>query len=321
MRIVILGPGDIAAKHAAAATALGHELVGVVGRTQSHAAAFAAQHGGAAFIDLDAMIDAVAPELLIVALPPFAHAGEVEHAASRGLHLLVEKPLALTTQAADRMVAAAQAAGVVAANGFMYRFGDAVQAWREADTGSVGLYTGSYHCNALHAPWWRDRANSGGQLVEQVIHQIDLIRHFVGEPDTVYARRANLFHRDVPGYTAEDVGAVVFGWNDGRLATLTHSNIATPGQWQKAWQVHAERLTGHFAGWNDAVLTPTVEGAAARVVTGTTNVFQAQIADVVAAIEQKRPPAVTLADGAKSLALALAAARSAEESREVLLTC
>lgn len=266
------------------------------------------------------MVDAVAPELLIVALPPFAHAGEVEHAASRGLHLLVEKPLALTTQAADRMVAAAEAAGVVAANGFMYRFGDAVRAWQEADTGPVGLYTGSYHCNALHAPWWRDRAKSGGQLVEQAIHQIDLIRVFMGEPDTVYARRANLFHRDVPGYTAEDVGAVVFGWDDGRIATLTHSNIATPGQWQKAWQIHAERLTGYFAGWNDAVLTPTVAGAVPQVVTGTTDVFQAQFADLVAAIEDQRSPAVTLADGAKSLALALAAARSADEGREVRLT-
>ena len=319
MRITILGLGGIAAKHAAAARALGHELVASIGRDQTRAAAFAAQHGGTPFIDLDRAIDATAPDLLIVALPPFAHAGEVEHAASRGLHLLVEKPLALTIEAADRMVAAAQAAGVVAANGFMYRFGDAIRAWRASDPGPVGLYAGSYHCNALHAHWWRDRARSGGQLVEQAIHQIDLIRHLIGEPDTVYARRANLFHRDVPGYNAEDVGAVVFGWDDGRLATLTHSNIATPGQWQKAWQVHAERLTGHFAGWNEAVFTATTLTASVQVVTGTTDVFQAQLADVVAAIEHRRQPAVTLADGAKSLALALAAARSANEGREVRL--
>ena len=320
MRIAILGPGGIAARHAAAARALGHDLVASIGRDAARTAIFTAQHGGAAFTDLDRAIDTTAPELLIVALPPFAHAGEVEHAASRGLHLLVEKPLALSVDAADRMVAAVQRAGVVAANGFMYRFGDAIAAWRAADTGTVGLYAGSYHCNSLHTPWWRDRARSGGQLVEQVIHQIDLIRHLMGEPDTVYARRANLFHRAVDGYTAEDVGAVLFGWNDGRVATLNASNIATPGVWQKSWQIFAERLTGHFAGWNDAVFAPTSDGAAPQVVTGATDIFQAQLADVVAAIEERRAPAVTLRDGAQSLALALAAGRSADEGREIRLT-
>ena len=317
MRLAILGPGGIAAKHAAAARALGHDLVASIGRDHARTGAFAAEHGGEAFTDLDRAIDATGPELLIVALPPFAHGGEVEHAATRGLHLLVEKPLGLSNDAAECMVAAT--GHVVAANGFMYRFGDAVAAWRQADTGPAGLYAGSYHCNSLHTPWWRDKAKSGGQLVEQLIHQVDLIRHLVGDPDTVYARRANLFHRDVDGYSADDVSAVIFGWDDGRLATLNASNIATPGMWQKAWQVYAEGLTGHFAGWNDAVFTSTRDGQA-RVVTGTTDVFQAQLADVVAAISHRRPPAVTLADGAKSLALALAAARSADEGQEVRLT-
>ena len=319
MRIAILGPGGIAAKHAAAAAALGHELVASIGRDQGRTAAFAAQHGGAAFVNLDRAIDATAPDLMIDAAPPFSRRGEAEHAASRGIHLLVEKPIALRNEAADRMTTAAARAGVVAANGFMYRFGDAIRAWRAADTGPVGLYAGSYHCNALHAPWWRDAARSGGQLVEQAIHQIDLIRHLMGEPDTVYARRANLFHRAVDGYTAEDVGAIVFGWDDGRLATLNHSNIATPGIWAKGWNIYAERMTGYFHGWNDAALTPKVAGAEPLAVSGATDVFQAQLADVVAAIVEGRPPAVTLADGAKTLALALAAARSADEGREVRL--
>ncbi|WP_425231052.1 Gfo/Idh/MocA family protein [Sphingomonas sp.] len=320
MRIAILGPGGIAAKHAAAADALGHELVAAIGRDPARARAFTGKHGGEPFTGLDEAIDATAPDLLIVALPPFAHAGEVEHAAARGLHLLVEKPLALTAAAAERMVAAVEAAGVTAANGFMYRFGDAVRAWREADTGPAGLFAGSYHCNSLHAPWWRDRARSGGQVIEQVIHQIDLIRHLIGEPDTVFARRANLFHRDVEGYTADDVSAVVFGWDDGRIATLNAGNFATPGIWAKEWQVYAERLTGRFAGWNDAMFTATQPGAVPQQVTGATDVFQAQLADVVDAIEQRRPPAVTLADGTRSLKLALAAVRSAHEGGEVRLT-
>ncbi len=319
MRIALLGCGGIAGRHVAAVRALGHELVGCVGRDQSRTDAFVTQHGGAAFVDLDRMIDAVAPALLIATLPPYARNGEIEHAAARGLHLLVEKPIALAMIAADHMVAAAEAAGVVAANGFMYRFGDAIRRWRASATGVVGMYTGAYHCNALHAEWWRDEARSGGQIVEQVIHQIDLIRHLMGEPDTVYAKRADLFHRAIPGYTAEDVSAIVFGWDDGRLATLNASNIATPGVWHKEWAIYAEWLTGRFTSWNDAVLTPTVAGAPGEVVAGNTDPFTAQLADVVEAIEQRRLPMVTLADGAATLRLALAAKRSADEGREVRL--
>ena len=319
MRIALLGCGGIGGRHAAAATALGHELVACVGRDAERTRAFAVLHGGAAFTGLDAMIDAVAPELLVVALPPFARSGEVEQAAARGVHLLVEKPLALTDAVATQMVAAVERAGVVATNGFMYRFGDAVRRWRACDTGAAALYAGAYHCNALHADWWRDEAQSGGQIVEQVIHQIDLIRHLMGEPNTVYARRANLLHRGVAGYTGDDVSAIVFGWDDGRLATLNASNIATPGVWHKDWQIYAERLTGRFTGWNNAVLTTPIAGTVPEVVAGTTDVFQAQIADIVAAIEDRRSPAMTLADGAASLRLALAARRSADEHREIRL--
>lgn len=319
LRVAILGPGGIAARHAAAARAAGMELVGVCGRDPARTAGFAAEHGGEPYTDLDRMIGAVAPELLIVALPPFARGGEIEHAAARGVHLLVEKPLALDEATAGRIVAAVEAAGVVAANGFMYRFGDAVRRWRESDTGPAGLFAGSFHCNALHADWWREEAKSGGQTLEQLIHLIDLVRHFMGEPGTVYARRANLFHRDVERYSGEDVSAILFGWDDGRIATLNASNIATPGIWRKEWAVYAERMTGRFAGWNEAELTPVAAGAEPERVAGTTDVFQAQLLDVAAAIRDRRPPAVTLADGARTLRLALAARRSADERREVRL--
>lgn len=317
MRAAFLGPGGIAARHAAAARALGFAVVGACGRDPERTLAFTAEHGGEPFVDLDRMLDRVAPDLLVVALPPFVRDGEIEHAAARGVHLLVEKPIALDQARADRIVAAAKAAGVVAANGFMYRFGDAVRRWREADTGSIGLFAGAYHCNALHAPWWRDEARSGGQMLEQLIHQIDLVRHLMGEPDSVYARRSNLLHRDVDGYTGEDVSAILFGWDDGRIATLNASNIATPAMWHKEWTMYAERITGRFSGWNDATLTPAVAGATAEVVAGSTDVFQAQLADVADAIRNARPPAVPLADGARTLRLALAARRSADDRREV----
>jgi predicted dehydrogenase len=320
LRVGILGCGGIAARHAGAIAALPDavELVACCGRDSARTEAFAAQHGGRAFTDLDAMID-VGIDLVVVTIPPFARNGEVEHIAARGVNLLVEKPIALDTAAATRMADAVEASGVVAAIGFMYRFGDAVRRWRESDTGAVGLYAGSYHCNALHADWWRTRAKSGGQIVEQVIHQIDLIRHLIGEPDTVYARMANLNHRDTPGYDVEDVSAILFGWNDGRIATLNASNIAVPGLWYKDWNIFAERVTGRFTSWNDAILTRTDGSGESETITGPTAPFVAQIADVAAAIRDRRAPHIPLREGVGTLRLALAAARSATERREIVL--
>ena len=318
----MLGCGGIAGRHAKAVSALGNrmELVACVGRDLERTTTFAAEHGGEPFIDLDRMIDVQAPDLVVATLPPYARGGEIEHAASRGVDLLVEKPIALDMMSADRMVEAVESAGVVAAIGFMYRFGDAVRRWRELDTGPAGLYVGGYYCNALHAHWWRKRALSGGQILEQAIHQIDLIRHLVGEPDSVYARYANLFHNSVADYDVEDVSATVFGWDDGRIASLSASNIAIPGVWHKEWAVMAERMTGRFTSWNDAVLTRTKGEIENETIAGGTDPFVAQLADIAAAIEERRQPHVPLAEGAATLRLALAASRSAKERREIRLS-
>jgi predicted dehydrogenase len=320
LRVGLLGCGGIAARHAGAVAALNDrlELVACCGRDLDRTRVFTESHGGQAFVDLDRMIDE-GIDLLIATLPPYNRHGEIEHAAARGVHLLVEKPIALDMDAAIRMVAAVEAAGVVAAIGFMYRFGDAVRRWRELDTGPVGLYVGGYYCNALHAHWWRKRAQSGGQILEQAIHQIDLIRHLVGEPDSVYARYANLFHRDVPDYDVEDLSATIFGWDDGRIASLTASNIAIPGVWHKEWAIMAERMTGRFTSWNDAVLTHTADEVSSETIVGESDPFVMQLADVTSAIVDRREPHIPLREGAKTLRLALAAVQSAGEGRELRL--
>jgi predicted dehydrogenase len=326
LRAGLLGCGGIGARHVGALAKLPDqfEFVAGCGRDLEKTRAFTAPHGGAAYHNLDRMLDEAALDVLIVATPPFAAAGEVERAAGRGVHLLVEKPIALDLDTAHRMVAAVEASGVTAAVGFMYRHGEAVTRWQAlaaaGEIGRVGMFAGSYHCNALHAPWWRERARSGGQTLEQVIHLIDLARLFMGEPDTVYARAANLFHGATPGYDSEDVSAIVFGWDDGRVANLNASNIAIPGKWLKEWRLMAERCTGRFEDWNNAILTRTVPDVADEVVAGNTDPFVAQLADLAAAIADRRPPRVPLAEGEASLRLALAARRSADERREIRLT-
>jgi predicted dehydrogenase len=260
-------------------------------------------------------------DLLIVALPPFAHEGQVERAAQAGVNLLVEKPIALDLGRARAMLEAS--ADVVAACGFMYRFGGAVRRWTEmsaaGETGPAGLFSGSFHSNALHATWWRERDRSGGQMVEQLIHIADLARSTLGLPQTVYARAANFFHGDVAGYTAEDVSAMVLGYDDGRVGVLHASNGAVPGRWMKGWQIVAERATGIFADWNNAEIVRTVGEPARETIAASVDPFVAQLEDVRDAIVNRRAPRVPLRDGYETLRLVLAARQSADERREIVL--
>jgi predicted dehydrogenase len=317
MKVGILGTGGIAARHAGAVQAAGFTLAAVCGRDPARSKAFAARFGAAAFTDYTRFLDDAAVDLLIVALPPYAHSGQVEAAAAAGIHLLVEKPIALDLARAESMVGAARA--VMAACGFMYRHGAAVRRWDAIDHGRVGHFSGSFHSNALHAHWWRQRELAGGQMVEQLIHIADLARHSLGMPRTVYAKAANLFHRDVEDYTGEDVSAIVLGYADGRIGVLHASNAAIPGRWMKAWQIVAERATGLFSDWNTAELVSTSGEPVSETIAGDTDPFVAQIVDLADAIRDRRPPLVPLRDGLDTLRIVLAARQSADEGREVSL--
>lgn len=325
LRIGILGCGGIGARHAAAVAALpiDAELVACAGRDATKTEAFSAKFGGRPFTDTARMLDESRLDLLIVALPPYAHSGQVEEAARAGIHLLVEKPIALTLERAESMVSATRASGVVAACGFMYRFGDAVTRWDAAAangaTGRAGLFVGQFQCNALHAPWWRERALSGGQMVEQLIHMVDLARHQLGAPQTVYARAGNFFHRGVERYDSDDVSAIILGYDDGRVGTLHATNGAIPGKWDKLWQIIAERATGRFTGWNLGSITHTEGVPRAEEIDTQKDVFVAQLADVIQAIKDRRPPRVPLQDGLETLRIVLAAHRSVMQRKEIAL--
>jgi len=322
LRVGLIGTGGIGARHAAAAQKVtGLHFVAACGREMSRAEDFGKRFGVTAYDDLERMLGSERLDLLVVALPPFAHAGQVERAAALGVNVLVEKPIALDLERAASMVDASR--NVVAACGFMYRFGGAVQRWTAmadaGETGTVGHFSGSFHCNALHAPWWRDRDKSGGQMVEQLIHIADLARCSLGMPQTVYARAANLFHRDVPDYTSEDASAILLGYDDGRVGVLHASNIAVPGRWMKGWQVVAQKATGIFADWNTAEIVQTIGEPVSERIASAVDPFVAQLEDVRDAIVDKRPPRVPLRDGLETLRIVLAARQSADTKREVSL--
>jgi predicted dehydrogenase len=329
LRVGILGCGGIANRHAQALLGLKEdvELVACCDIDASRAASFAQQYtGGKAQVYREhaAMYAAAKLDLVVICLPPFAHRDEVAQAAGRGIHLLVEKPIALAHEQAWQMVEQAEAAGVKTQVGFMYRFGEAVELLRQkqvsGEAGTPGLFSARYFCNALHAPWWREREKSGGQTVEQIIHLFDLMRVLLGEPTSVFSKQANLFHRDVPGYTIEDVSATITTFQGGALGVIYATNAAIPNKWIKEWRLVSEKLVVDFADWNHATFTPTAAPPADPLALASErDVFLAQMKDLVNAIQTGGDPRTPLREGARSLDLVLAAQRSSETQMEISL--
>lgn len=325
----ILGCGEIARRHMQTFKRYegDFDLVAFCNRTIEKAIDFSNQFTagkGAIYSDHHEMFSQVELDLVVINLPPYAHTDEVEIAAQQGVHVFIEKPIALTSEHAWRTVAAAERAGIKTQVGFKFRFGGAVEKLKalmeSGEAGSPGLFAGRYFCNSLHSPWWRVREKSGGQLLEQGIHLIDLMRIFIGEPDTVYSRQVNLFHREIPDYTIEDLSATIFGFPSGALGVIYATNNAIPGRWINDFKVVTENITAEFDDANHAAVTFTqLENKPTEMIASEKDGFADEMLDLANAIRTGAGTRIPLREGALSLDLALAAVRSTQEGGEISL--
>jgi predicted dehydrogenase len=329
LRTAILGCGGFAHRHATNLVALSGEieLTAFCDHHEENAREFAEKYtdgNGSIFTNTQEMFENTDLDLVVICLPPFAHADEVEFAARHGVHILMEKPIALSSEHAWRMVGAAEKAGIKTQVGFMFRFGAAIERLKDlltsGEVGAAGLMSARYFCNSLHAPWWRDRSKSGGQLVEQVIHMVDLMRYVMGDAVSVYSRQENLFHRDITDYTVEDVSATVFGFQSGAIGVIYATNSAIPGKWINDYRLVTQSLTAEFSDANNALFHFTAETPVrTETFSNEKNVHLAELQDLLAAIRTDGETRTPLREGAKSLDMALAATQSAEQHKEISL--
>jgi predicted dehydrogenase len=330
LRTAILGCGGFAHRHARTLQLLADdfEMRAFCNRTIEKAAAFSEKYtNGQApvFADHHHMFEQVPLDVVIISLPPYAHSDEVEIAANLGVHVFIEKPIALISEQGWRMVNAAEKAGIITQVGFMFRFGEAIEHLKglidSGEAGPVGLMSARYFCNALHSPWWRKRDLSGGQLVEQVIHMVDLMRFLMGDAITVYSRQENLFHQHVEDYTVEDVSATIFSFPTGGIGVIYATNGAIPNRWINDYRVVSRNLTVEFTDANHATFHYTAEPERQpEVIASDRDFYLSEMQDFLTAIRTGQSTRIPLREGAKSLDLALAATRSAQTRRELRLS-
>jgi predicted dehydrogenase len=230
INVGIIGCGRIAREHAAGYRRLGDRfrIAALVDRQPACAQALAAECGGRAYSTFEEACAAESLEAVDLCLPPSAHCPAALAAIERGLHVLVEKPLALSCDEADRMIAAAQRRRVVLMSGQSRRFnGPLRKAKQLMDEGAIGkpLFGCVWYGMKVEAqvPWWADPAVSGpsNMLANWGSHSLDEICYLYGPPCRAFAEG-----RDTGGPTAGvDLVSVVFGYDSGLVANMNWSYV------------------------------------------------------------------------------------------------
>jgi predicted dehydrogenase len=341
LRIGLAGGGGITESHARAARAAGVEIAAVQGSNREKVDAICAQHGAQAFTDFDAFLACRPLDFVAIGSPSGLHGAQGIAAAAAGLHVLVEKPIEITTARADALVEAARKAGVALGVFFQDRFKPDFVRLKEAIAAGI---LGKPILADARVPWYRPpeyyaasrwrgtwALDGGGALMNQAIHTADLLIWLLGDVARVHARTATLLH----GIEVEDSGAAILEFASGALGVLSFTTAAYPG-YPRRLSVTGDRGTvaveqDSVVAWDvsDGVRPAAAEtkpaGAASEAasspVVSDIGPHRAVIEDFVQAIREGRPPRCDGRDGRRSVALVEAVYESSRSGRAVDVRC
>ena len=329
----------IASIHAEAIAALpAARLAAIADVVPERATSLAGEFGCAAEPDLGALLARDDVDVVSVCVPSGLHAEVGVRAAEAGMHLVVEKPIEVSLAAADRLIGAARAAGVAMTVISQHRFNRGlVELRRLLDDGALGRLVlgeastkwyrsqGYYDSAAWRGTWGLD----GGSLMNQGIHYVDLLLWCMGPVTEVTALYATQTHQ----IEVEDTALAALRFSSGAVGTVVASTAVFPGFAQRLeitgtsgtvvvedGQIVRRALSAELPGLreddhNDDGNAPS---AAANAALDSAS-HAAQIADLLAAIDAGRPPAVTAESGRAALEVVCAVYESAHEGRSVVI--
>ena len=341
----IVGCGVIAPMHAEAIKALPNaELRAVVDVVPEQAWKRAEEFDGTPYSDLAEALARPDIDVVCVCVPSGLHAEVGVQAAAAGKHVLVEKPIDITLAAADRLINACREHKVKLAVISQHRFGAGMRQVREAlEAGRFGRLLvgdavikwyrtqGYYNSGAWRGTWELD---GGGALMNQGVHYIDQLQWTMGPITSIVARTGTVAH-DI---AVEDVGLALLTFANGALGTIQGSTAVYPGLPErleisgtegtaiveagkiKVWEFKDEK--GEVGAYgaklkSDDAAAPTTGAADPAAISWAGH--RHQMADLLAAIEEDREPAINGEEARKPLEVILAIYESARTGQEVRL--
>lgn len=262
-------------------------------------------------------------------VPHDLHAPMAITAAQAGKHILTEKPIATTVEDADRMIHAAQQAGVLLMVSLNQRFLSHHQRAKTlVDAGRVGTV---FLCQAAfkgfsHIKGWRYDATrvGGGALIDSGMHRVDLLRWLVGEVEAVQAEAGTFIHREMEG---EDTAVALLRFASGAIGHLTCSwGVQTPvreeslmlaGTSGTIWTDNDTLSIRHTGATASGAHSPVEEETFPEVTYPDS--VKRLIAHFLDCLQNDAEPAVTPEDGREALRIALAAYEAIQTGRRVRL--
>ena len=343
MRYALIGCGRISTNHILAAKNNHLEIVAVCDILPDAMENLLAKHGLeqdssiARYTDYVRMLDEVKPTLVSIATESGIH-GEIALACiDRGIHVIIEKPMAMSMAEADEIIRRSREKHVKVAACHQNRFNVAVQKTRAAlEAGRFGrLSHGSVHVRwnrnrgyYTQAPWRGTWAQDGGCLMNQCIHGVDLLRWMLGdEVEEVYGLTRQQFHDYLE---AEDVGMAVLKFKNGAIGTIEGTTNVFPKNLEETLYLFGETGTVKIGGtstnnidvWDFADETEA-DAANKNLKEATSNVYgnghTGLFADMMRSIEEDRAPYIDAVAGRNALEIILAIYKSQKTGLPVKL--
>lgn len=341
----IIGCGVIAPIHADAISAISDsKLVAVSDVVESNARALAEKHGATPYTDFKELLKRDDVHAVSLCVPSGMRLEIAEQCAAAGKHILAEKPLEVNGERIAKFIAAVDKAGVQLGCIFQYRFADGPLHIRRAlDEGRFGklvlgdAYIKWYRSQEYYdSGKWRGtrRFDGGGCLMNQGIHQIDMLLWFLGKPVKVTAQTALVGHT---GIEVEDLACAMLQFENGAMGVVEGSTAIWPGHPARV-EVHgtdgsAVLEDGELTVWKFRDERPEDAGILAGIERGSTlgsgasdpikslksEGHRRQIADFVESLSTGRPPKIDGREGRRAVELIEAIYRSAESGRTLEL--
>ena len=186
----------------------------------------AEEFGGNAYTDYRVMYDKEDLDAVYICTPPFAHGEQERIACEQGIAMFIEKPIHSELEPAIIINEDIERSGVITSVGYHWRYGGNAQNAKEMldaqpqILGALGYWIGGMP----GTPWWRVRAESGGQHVEQTTHIFDLARFLVGsDGKTVHGVAASGSMEHIENYDIDDISMVNIAFKNGAVANIVSS--------------------------------------------------------------------------------------------------
>lgn len=234
LKVGIVGCGGIAKAHLNGWRKNGVEIVAVTDVSPEAAKTFVETAGcGKVFSDANAMLQSGEVDTISICTPPCAHMEVAVAALENGIHVLCEKPMTDTVEAAQAICMAAENSDAVFMTAFRHRFLPAVQKIKEmVDEGRIGqtVFFNNIFCGpafGMKDRWFtKKKIAGGGCILDTNSHSVDLFRSIIGE---VVSQSAQT-HRHFEGTDVEDAGTLAVKAENGTLGSMSSSFVAGVGK-------------------------------------------------------------------------------------------